>query len=102
MKTIHFDHISEAIAELCQRANFELTQDMRGALRAGAARETKALAKNTLLRILQNADVAQQNRLPMCQDTGLVVVFAEVGQDVHIAGGTLREAINAGVACGYQ
>ena len=102
MKTIHFDQIRDAIAELCQRANFELTGDMRVALQAGAERETKPLAKNTLLRILQNADVAQQNRLPMCQDTGLIVVFAEVGQRVLITGGTLRAAINEGVRQGYR
>ena len=101
MKTISFEQIRDAIAAMCQSANFELTEDMRVALRAGAERETKSLAKNTLLRILQNADVAQQNRLPMCQDTGLIVVFAEVGQAVLITGGTLREAINEGVRRGY-
>lgn len=102
MKTITTDQISAAVAEMCQQANFELTGDMRAALQAGAERETKPLAKNTLLRILHNADVAQQQRIPMCQDTGLVVVFAEVGQDVHIDGGSLRDAINEGVRRGYK
>ncbi len=102
MRTIHVDRIRDAIAVLCQRANFELTADMRAALQAGAERETAPLAKNTLLRILENADIARERSLPMCQDTGLVVVFADVGQEVQLVGGTLREAINAGVRKGYQ
>ena len=102
MKSIQFDQIRDAVAAMCQQANFELSADMRAALQAGAERETSPLAKNTLLRILKNADVAQARSLPMCQDTGLVVVFAEVGQEVRIEGGTLREAINAGVRKGYK
>ena len=102
MKTVHFHQIRDAIAELCQRANFELNADVRTALEAGAERETSSLAKNTLLRILKNADVAKERSLPMCQDTGLAVVFADVGQDVHIEGGTLRDAINVGVRKGYK
>src|SRR5689334_12647145 len=97
MRTVSFDQISEAVAELFQRANFELAGEMRQALQAGADRETSPLARNTLLRILKNADVAQAKRLPMCQDTGLVVVFAEVGQQLEIVGGTLHAAINQGV-----
>lgn len=102
MKTLHADQIRDAIAELCQRANFNLNPDMRAALRAGAERETTPLARNTLNRILQNADLAQERSLPMCQDTGLVVVFADVGQELRIAGGTLRDAINAGVRQGWK
>src|SRR5688500_1198219 len=102
MRTIHVNHIAEAIAAMCQRANFELTDDMRDALRAGAERETTPLAKNTLLRILKNADLAAEKQMPMCQDTGLVVVFAQVGQDAHIDGGLLRDAINEGVRRGYK
>jgi len=102
MKTVQFNQIRDAVAAMCQRANFELTADMRAALQAGAERETSPLAKNTLLRILQNADVAKERSLPMCQDTGLVVVFAEVGQEVRIDGGTLRDAINEGIRKGYQ
>ena len=102
MKTIHANKIRDAIAEMCKRANFEMTGDMRAALQAGAEQETTRLAKNTLLRILQNADIAKERALPMCQDTGVIVVFADVGQEVQIEGGTLREAINAGVRKGYQ
>jgi len=102
MKTITTDQIRDTIAELCQRANFSLNDDMRAALKAGAERETTPLARNTLARILQNADLAKERSLPMCQDTGLVVVFADVGQDVRIVGGTLREAIDAGVRQGWK
>lgn len=102
MKTIHVDQIRDGVAAMCKRANFELNEDMRAALRAGVERETATLAKNTLLRILLNADVAQQRQLPMCQDTGLVVVFADVGQGVQIGGGTLRDAIDEGVRKGYK
>ncbi len=102
MKTISFNQIREAIASMCQKANFELSQDVRDALAGGARAETKPLAKNTLLRILQNADVAAAKRVPMCQDTGLVVVFADVGQDVHVQGGLLGDAVNEGVRKGYR
>jgi len=92
MKTVTFNQIRDAVAELCQRANFELTGDVRRALAAGVEAETRPLAKNTLLRILENADIAASNRLPMCQDTGLAVFFVDVGQDVHIEGGLLVDA----------
>lgn len=102
MRTIHTDQVRDAIAEMCKRANFELNEDMRAALRAGAARETTTLAKSTLFRILQNADIAKERQLPMCQDTGLVVVFADVGQEVQIVGGSLRDAVNEGIRKGYK
>lgn len=102
MKTIHADQIRDTIAGMCQRANVELTADMRVALETSVERETLPLAKNTLLRIIENAEVAQKWRLPMCQDTGLVVVFVEVGQNVRIEGGLLSDAINEGVRKGYK
>ncbi len=102
MRTVSFEQIRDAVAGLCQRANVELSQDMRRVLRAGVERETTPLARNTLLRILKNADVAQAQRLPMCQDTGVVVVFADVGQELQIVGGTLRDAINEGVRQGTR
>src|ERR1044071_9452771 len=102
MKTVQADQIRDAIAGMCKRANFELTEDMRSSLRAAADRETTPLAKNTLFRILQNADIAKERSLPMCQDTGLVVVFADVGQDVHIKGSTCRNQINDGIPKVYK
>jgi len=102
IRSIHVNQIRDGIAAMCQRANFELSEDMRAALRAATQLETITIAKNTLLRIQQNADLAQQRQLPMCQDTGLVVVFADVGQSVQIVGGTLRDAIDEGVRKGYK
>jgi fumarate hydratase subunit alpha len=102
MKTITFDQVCDAAATLFQKANFELSGEMRQALRAAAEQETSSLSRNTLLRILENADVAQAQRLPMCQDTGLVVVFVEMGQEVHLTGGTLEDAINEGVRRGTR
>ncbi len=102
MKTIKFDHIRDTVAVMCQKANTEMTDDVRNALVAGSDIETKSLPRRTLLHILNNADIAKEQQLPMCQDTGLVVVFVDVGQDVHISGGLLEDAINAGVRKGYQ
>jgi fumarate hydratase subunit alpha len=102
MRTLTTDRIRDTVAELCQRANFSLGGDMRAALACGAERETTELARNTLGRILRNADLAHERSLPMCQDTGLAVVFAEVGQDLRITGGTLREAVDEGVRRGWK
>ena len=102
MRTVRVEQIRQAVAEMCRQANLEMTADVRQALQQGVERESRPLARNTLLRILENADVAAERQLPMCQDTGLVVVFAEVGQDVHIEGGLLGEAIDDGVRDGYQ
>jgi fumarate hydratase subunit alpha len=102
MRTIAVSVIRDAVADLCKRANVELTQDVRQALTAGVELETRPLARNTLLRILEHADVAAEKRLPMCQDTGLAVFFVDVGQDVHIEGGLLNDAINEGVRLGYK
>jgi len=102
MRTIHTDMIRDAIAGLFRQACVEMSDDMREALQAGVKREEAGLARNTILRILDNAEEAQQQQIPTCQDTGLVVVFTEVGQDLHIEGTTLQEAINAGVRMGHQ
>jgi fumarate hydratase subunit alpha len=102
MRTIAFKQIRDAVADMCQRANVEMTTDVREALAAGVEVETRPLARNTLLRILENADVAAEKRLPMCQDTGLAVFFVDVGQDLHIEGGLLEDAINEGVRAGYK
>lgn len=102
MREIGSAAIREAVAAMCQRANFLLGEDMVRSLRRSVERETNPVAKNALARILENAEVAEKRSIPMCQDTGLVVVFAEVGQDVHLTGGLLREAIDEGVRLGYR
>jgi fumarate hydratase subunit alpha len=102
MRTIHSNRIREAVAGMCQRASVEMTSDVRQALIAGVEAETHPLARNTLLHILENADIAAEKRLPMCQDTGLAIFFVDVGQDIHIEGRLLVDAINDGVRAGYK
>lgn len=102
MREVTCQSISEAVAKMCQQANFELSEDMLVALRRSVERETNPVAKNALGRILKNSEVAETRSIPMCQDTGLVVVFAEVGQEVQITGGVLRDAINEGVREGWR
>lgn len=102
MRELDSRAISDAVAAMCQEANFVLGGDMRRSLEAASDRETSPIARATLLRILDNARVAESERVPMCQDTGLVVVFADVGQDLRITGGPLRAAIDAGVRRGYR
>lgn len=97
MREITADAIRDAISQLCLRANVHLPTDVEAAIAQGAASERVPLAKRTLLRILENASVARASSLPMCQDTGVVVVFAAIGQDVHLAGGNLSDAVNQGV-----
>jgi len=102
MREINVARIAETVADLCVRANVLLNDDIADALRQGAAVEEKPLARDVLNILLDNADTARQDALPICQDTGMAVVFVELGQDVHLVGGALEEAINAGVAAGYE
>ena len=102
IREINTARITETVADLCIRANVRLNEDIAGALRRSAADEEKPLARDVLNILLDNADVARLDSLPICQDTGLAVVFVELGQDVHLVGGALEEAINAGVADGYK
>lgn len=94
--------IRDAVAELCQRANFELGDDVQLALQASRNRETSLLAGRVLDTIILNAKIANEDRQPMCQDTGTAVVFVRLGQDVHLIGGDLPTAVNEGVRQGYQ
>ena len=101
MKEIRAQHITKAIADLCQQANFELGEDVLQALKQARQQEESPLAKDTLDKIIQNAGIAKEDRLPLCQDCGTAVVFLEMGQDVHIIGGDLNTAITEGVRQGY-
>jgi fumarate hydratase subunit alpha len=93
--------VEDKVAELCQQANIELPPDVRQALESACQREESPTGKQLLREILRNGEIARENRLPLCQDTGAVLVFVTLGQDVHLAGGGLEEAINRGVARGY-
>ena len=101
IRVIQAQQITDTVKELCIRANTQLPCMVRGLLQDARAKEPFAPAADTLDLILKNADIAADGCVPICQDTGMAVVYADVGQDVHIAGGLLEDAVNAGVALGY-
>jgi len=101
MRDIHVDTIRDRIAELCIEATHVLPEDVRSGLRQAEATEKAPLAKQVLIELIDNFDIAEREMIPLCQDTGTTVVFIELGQDTHIVGGSLEEAIHAGVGQGY-
>jgi fumarate hydratase subunit alpha len=101
MRMIEVAKITEAVAKLAIEANYNLSKDVFDALVAGQSREESPLGKEILGQLVQNACIARDERMPICQDTGMAVVFIEVGQEVQIVGGDLNKAIHAGVAKGY-
>ena len=102
MRNITCDQIRKTIAGLCQSANSHLPDDLKKALNDAYQKEISAAGKSVLDDLIRNADLADHEKMPICQDTGMVVVFAEIGQDVHITGGSFTEAVNQGVADGYR
>ena len=102
MREIDVSQVTDVIAKLCIDANYYLPEDVRDVLKKAIADEESALGKETLQDILKNADLARDNDCPICQDTGLAVVFLELGQDVRLVGGDINDAINEGVRRGYQ
>lgn len=102
MKEIHVSKITEAIKKLCIDANYFLSSDIRNRLNEAKEKETFPIAKDIIDKILVNADIAKNERMPMCQDTGMTCVFLEVGQDVHVVGGSIEDAVNQGVREGYD
>ena len=101
MREIDSKIITEALSEMCIEANHYLTPDMEKALDDAEKNEISPLGKQVLGQLKENLRIAGSDTIPICQDTGMAVVFAEVGQDVHITGGTLTDAINEGVRKGY-
>ncbi len=102
MKNIDCARISSEVARLCQEANFNLSPDIRAALKRARSQEESSTGQAVLDELLENADLAASQRLAICQDTGMAVVFVEIGQEVHITGGSLSAAIDTGVARGYR
>jgi len=102
MREIESQQITEVVAELCQRANYELPEDVVAALRRCRQTATSDVARTILDQLLENARLARDERIPYCQDTGLAVVFVELGQDVHLVGDDIYAAIDAGVRQGYE
>jgi fumarate hydratase subunit alpha len=101
MRTIETERITAVVRDLVMRAATDLGEDMIGALTRAKAAETSPIGIEVLDRLLENAAIARRERIPMCQDTGMAVVFLTLGQAVHIAGGSLKDAINQGVRQGY-
>lgn len=101
MKEINILDITNAVRNLCIDSNYYLSDDVRDRLKEAYEKETWAIAKDILDKIMINADIAKNERMPMCQDTGMTCVFIELGQDVHVVGGSLEDAINEGVRQGY-
>ncbi len=101
MREIQTNEITATVARLAREANLFLGQDVLARLRAARAEEPSPAGQAVLDQILQNAEIAAQEGLPLCQDTGFTVVYLEVGQDVHIVGGSVADAVNEGVRQGY-
>ncbi len=101
MKVIQVEQIIDNIKEMCMEANYYLSEDMKKALYEAADREESPLGCQILNQLKENLDIAGESQIPICQDTGMAVVFAYVGQDVRIEGGSLSDAINEGVRQGY-
>jgi len=101
MRTVRTEDIVKNIKEMCIQANHFLAPDMDKAMRDAHEKETRPLAKQILGQLLENLDIAGKDMNPICQDTGMAVVFLKVGQDVHFEGGSVEDAVNEGVRQGY-
>jgi fumarate hydratase subunit alpha len=101
LREIRAKKIADTVARLSMEANFELERDVLEALKSGKGAESSPVGKEIFSQLLENARIASTERMPICQDTGLAVVFVDLGQDVHVTGGALNEAIDQGVRRGY-
>jgi fumarate hydratase subunit alpha len=102
VREISCNEISKIIKQLCIEANTILGNDVAGALKASLAVEESPVGQEVLLQLIRNAEIARAEGIPLCQDTGMAVVFLEIGQDVHLTQGDLETAVNEGVRQGYQ
>ena len=101
MRTIPVSQITDAVKEMCIEANLFLTKDMEEALKQAQKSEEAPLGRSVLDQLCQNLQIAGEDSIPICQDTGMAVVFLEVGQEVHFEGGILEDAVNEGIRRGY-
>jgi fumarate hydratase subunit alpha len=102
MREIHVDDIISALERLFIDANTHLPDDVRNALQKAAEREESPVGREVIRELIKNADLAKNEGIPICQDTGLAVTFMEIGQDVHITGGMLADAVDEGVRRAYK
>lgn len=101
MRTVQVSEITKNIKEMCIEANHYLSKDMEAVMEKAAETEKAPLGKQILGQLRENLDIAAKDMIPICQDTGMAVVFLEIGQDVHLEGGFLEDAVNEGVRQGY-
>lgn len=101
MRTVSVEEIIKNVKEMCMESNYFLSDDMKEIFDAAEDREESPLGKQILNQLKKNMQIAGEDRIPICQDTGMAVVFIKIGQDVHITGGNLTDAINEGVRQGY-
>ena len=101
MKEIKAKDVTSTIARLCKEANYFLGEDVLAALRKAREEEESPVARQILDQILENADIAAREEMPLCQDCGLATVFLQIGQEVHVSGGDLYQAVDEGVRQGY-
>ena len=102
MRTIDVSEITENVKEMCMEANHYLSKDMDNEMKKAVEKEESPLGKQILLLLQENLQIAAEDMIPICQDTGMAVIFIEIGQDVHFVGGILEDAINEGVRQGYK
>lgn len=101
MRDLNTEQITNAIREMCMEANYKLASDMEQALIKARETEESPVGQRVLAQLQENLEIEKNEQIPICQDTGMAVVFLEIGQDVHLTGGDLEEAVNEGVRRGY-
>ncbi len=101
MREVHYDQIVEAVREIAIKANYEIPEDVELAYQSAIKKEESEIGREVLSQILLNIKSAREEQMAYCQDTGVAVVFVEIGQDVHVVGGSLEDAINEGVRRAY-
>ena len=101
IRAVHVDNLTKNIKEMCIEANYSLTSDVKDKLYQAAEEENSPLGRQILSQLKENLQIAKDDEIPICQDTGMAVVFLRIGQDVHIEGQNLEDAVNEGIRQGY-
>ena len=102
MRIIHTNEIIKNVKDMCIEANYRLSQDVESRVRDAYEQENAALGKQILKQLGENLDIASEDLIPICQDTGMAIVFLKIGQEVHIDGQNLEDAVNEGIRQGYE
>ena len=102
MRTINISEITKNVKEMCMEVNVNLSEDVKKRLIASKEKEESTIGKQILGQLEENMDIAKESKIPICQDTGMTVVFLKIGQDLHIEGGLLEDAVNEGIRQGYK